>query len=572
MRNIVSKNQSFLKGHSNSITSIAISKDGSRVASGESSLIGFISELIVWNFESRRAVYRLRIHKGGVASVAFSPSGKFLASVGARDDRQLVVWDVTNGVPITSIEAHPDTVHACSFFKRDDSRLITCGANHVKIWHLNEKSKLDCDKVSMGSLKRTYTTIAVAEQSCYCGTQSGDIVEVDLGNKLQKRCGPLKTPFELGVSCLTLIPNGDLLVGTGTGSLAKVALSSLKIVTENKQPDHRASISSIALTPDGTHFFAGSTNGSIMFVNTETLLSEIRSTSLVSRVNAISFPHGLSDIFATASGCEIRLWNSKTKSEMLSIRVPNIECLCIDFALDGKSIISGWSDGKIRAFTPQSGTLLFAIPDAHKDGVTVIKMLSDCVRVVSGGMKGDVRMWKLSKSHQELIVSLKEHRGRISGLVIRTDDNARAVTTSADGSCIVWDLEKNVRLICIFESTVFRGLAYHPDFSQIVTIGSDNRLTYYDVFDGQSLRVLELKASVVTTSKSGSDLIIGSQDGKVSLIDYDRGEIVHTCSHGHSGDISALAIAPNQSFIVSGGVDGGLFFWTLNSQTADRFA
>lgn len=32
---------------------------------------------------------------------------------------------------------------------------------------------------------------------------------------------------------------------------------------------------------------------------------------------------------------------------------------------DGKSIISGWSDGRIRAYGPQSGKLLFTILDAH---------------------------------------------------------------------------------------------------------------------------------------------------------------------------------------------------------------
>jgi hypothetical protein len=32
---------------------------------------------------------------------------------------------------------------------------------------------------------------------------------------------------------------------------------------------------------------------------------------------------------------------------------------------DGKSIITGWSDGKVRAFTPQKGKLLYIIKDAH---------------------------------------------------------------------------------------------------------------------------------------------------------------------------------------------------------------
>jgi hypothetical protein len=52
---------------------------------------------------------------------------------------------------------------------------------------------------------------------------------------------------------------------------------------------------------------------------------------------------------------------------------------------DGKAIISGWSDGKIRAFLPQSGKLLYCINDAHHHGVTAITATTDCQKVVSGG-------------------------------------------------------------------------------------------------------------------------------------------------------------------------------------------
>ena len=39
--------------------------------------------------------------------------------------------------------------------------------------------------------------------------------------------------------------------------------------------------------------------------------------------------------------------------------MPNLECNAIAFNFDGKSILSGWNDGKIRAFYPQSGILCF---------------------------------------------------------------------------------------------------------------------------------------------------------------------------------------------------------------------
>jgi hypothetical protein len=56
---------------------------------------------------------------------------------------------------------------------------------------------------------------------------------------------------------------------------------------------------------------------------------------------------------------------------------------------DGKSIISGWSDGKVRAFGPQSGKLLYTINDAHLKGVTALAATSDSSRVISGGEEGE---------------------------------------------------------------------------------------------------------------------------------------------------------------------------------------
>jgi hypothetical protein len=64
---------------------------------------------------------------------------------------------------------------------------------------------------------------------------------------------------------------------------------------------------------------------------------------------------------------------------------------------DGKSIITGWNDGKIRAFLPQSGKLKFEINQ-------------DCSRVVSGGGDGLIRVWKIGPQSQALIESLKEHK------------------------------------------------------------------------------------------------------------------------------------------------------------------
>merc|ERR1711959_304670 len=92
--------------------------------------------------------------------------------------------------------------------------------------------------------------------------------------------------------------------------------------------------------------------------------------------------------------------------------------------------------------------------------------------------EGEVRVWKILRQTQVMEVSLKEH-------------NSLAVSASSDGSCIVWDLNSKTRALCLFESTMFKNLLYHPDESQLLTTGSDRKITYWNTYDGQAIRVLE---------------------------------------------------------------------------------
>ena len=117
-------------------------------------------------------------------------------------------------------------------------------------------------------------------------------------------------------------------------------------------------VSSITLTADSTHFFCGTNQSNIYWVDGDQLNAELRNTCHYSKINDVAFPYNYSDLFATCSVNDIRIWNAKNRQELLRIQVPNLECNCVAFMRDGKSIISGWSDGKIRAFYPQSGKLM----------------------------------------------------------------------------------------------------------------------------------------------------------------------------------------------------------------------
>jgi WD40 repeat protein len=59
---------------------------------------------------------------------------------------------------------------------------------------------------------------------------------------------------------------------------------------------------------------------------------------------------------------------------------------------DGRAIITGWTDGKVRTFGPQTGKLLYTINDAHHKAVTALAVTpNDAGRLISGGEEGERR-------------------------------------------------------------------------------------------------------------------------------------------------------------------------------------
>lgn len=93
--------------------------------------------------------------------------------------------------------------------------------------------------------------------------------------------------------------------------------------------------------------------------------------------------------------------------------------------------MSAWNDGIIRAFTPLTGKLMYAIPNAHNKGCTAVALTSNGKSLVSGGVEGQVRVWRIEPQKQSLVGVLKEHFGPITSIEINKFDNE--VISSSSG-------------------------------------------------------------------------------------------------------------------------------------------
>ena len=110
----------------------------------------------------------------------------------------------------------------------------------------------------------------------------------------------------------------------------------------------------------------------------------------IAAVLDIKFMNGSSDRFLTCSeDGTVRLWDANDYTVIARCTIMstgNVFPICGIFT--DEVIISGWSDGKIRVFLPQSGKLLYVINDAHNHGCTSVTITSDGERIISGGAEG----------------------------------------------------------------------------------------------------------------------------------------------------------------------------------------
>jgi WD40 repeat protein len=119
------------------VSSVAFSPDGKRIAAGMifSGGSGIEKEehwLRVWNAATGHQELALKGHAASVTSVAFSPEGKRIAS--GSWDNTVKVWDATNGKEILTFKGQPDMV-TCLAFSPDGKRIASgCWDRTVEVW------------------------------------------------------------------------------------------------------------------------------------------------------------------------------------------------------------------------------------------------------------------------------------------------------------------------------------------------------------------------------------------------------------------------------------------------------
>ena len=320
----------------------------------------------------RCLLHRLMQHMGKVQDIAFSARDEFLVTLGGIDDNAVVVWNAKSGRPVCGSPAGPDTALCCQWLNGREDRFVTAGAFHVRVWQVDfGLPKLHAIDVKTGMVRRTVTCMTLSNDDifAYCGTETGDCLKVkierdeirsfnDPDTKVPSMEGLSKERFSLGILSIKTVLNPssgkyNILVGAGDGTIAYLN-PSLNAVA-GKRATTLGGVSSICLHPGGTKFIIGTNQCNQYNVSYDLNDVVMVSSCHFGPVHAVTFPDGCSDLVISSSVGDVRIWNTKSTQELLRIQVPNLDCLCVIVTKSGSSIVTGWTDGKIRAFYPETG-------------------------------------------------------------------------------------------------------------------------------------------------------------------------------------------------------------------------
>ncbi|MGH1417972.1 MAG: caspase family protein [Hyphomicrobiaceae bacterium] len=137
--------RTLVGGHKGTVSSLAFSHDGTRLASG-----GFVGQIAIWDHESGDLKHTLKGHTGQVMDLSFIDKTLRLASVSA--DKTWRVWDGENG-KLTHTNSEGTAPLNALVVSPVDDLFVTAGADRIiRFWNSKTLEPIHATKPTVGGV------------------------------------------------------------------------------------------------------------------------------------------------------------------------------------------------------------------------------------------------------------------------------------------------------------------------------------------------------------------------------------------------------------------------------------
>ncbi|KAE8347505.1 hypothetical protein BDV24DRAFT_157794 [Aspergillus arachidicola] len=507
-----------LEGHTDWVCSLAWSRDGSRLASGE------LSSARIWDLDTSECSVILEVPRPSrlwerVIHIRWLDNKR----VATMSEYAIDVWnlDTSQFVPIFEGNWYAFSSKAWS---DDQSRLAFTKGERILILNLDTK---ELRSMLEG---HEYTVSSIAWSPCGSRLASGSSQDnaIRVWDIRDMQCAFILEGQFGGFDCLVWSPDGS-----------RLAASSLETVhvwdTQTRDcvllKGHTSSITSVAWSSDGSRLASGSWDRTI------------------------------------------RIWDVRTM-DCVFILEGHSDCIwSLAWSLDGSRLASGSEDKNIKIWdtTGQSKSIT-----RGRDGILEsITWSHDGVQLVSLARDRTVRVWNPTTGGQLSIFQGRPNivdwdADYIHKLVWSPDGNQLA-SGSGNGTILVWNPITGDRLsICKGHTHGIEDIAWSPDGSQLASVSDNGTVRVWNPTTGDQLSIGNGSSnglgSKLAWSPDGKQLASGAGDGTVRVWNPTTGDQL-SISGDHINWITDIAWSPDGSQLASVVLNGTVRVWDLTTDS-----
>ncbi len=503
-------------------------------------------------------------HGTRVLSAAFSPDGKHLATIG--DDGTTIIWDATSGEELLRL---PGTTQPSDFvsaqriaYSRDGQLLAACDSRQVKIYDPATGILI----LSLVGHQADVSAVAFSRDGTYIASGSIDgtilVWDVKSGDSLLELAGHTDA-----IEALTFNPDGKWLVTASDDATMRIWDAATGDLLRDYS-DFTGLVDGVTFSPDGTRFAFTTVDGLHVWqldFNTVEGATTITSQEIftIPEGGSVFSPDGtqLAGVSASDIGNAVKLWDSATGRELLTLSGHTGWVMGIAFSPDGNRLASTSLDGtvKIWSLTPGQETVTVSGPGAGYG--TRVAYNPNGQEFATNGGDGTATLWNAETGEPRL--TLAGHDLEVLNVAF-SSDGTRLATGSLDATAIVWDTATGQKLLTIpgHEFGV-RDLAFSPDGSLIATGGFDGTARVWDTATGTLIyQITDHDGLVlgVSFSPDGTHLATSSTDTTAKIRDAKTGEWLLALT-GHSAGLPDIAYSPDGMKLATGSGDGTAIIW-----------
>jgi WD40 repeat protein len=501
---------------------------------------------VVWNVATGAVDSVLKDHDGEIWALAFSPDGRYLATGG--HDQRVVLWDIATHALIARGVGHRGPITDLAFSADGRSLASASDDGSVRLWEATTLAARG-ELVAGGSL----TAVDVSADGALVAA-GADTGAVHVWHATGAPVATITATHE--VDFVRFRDGGHtLLVGAGSAVLLSNVSDGTLIATLSGLTGH---LSRGALA-DASSLIAGSDDGSVRWLD----LSTKRQRTLIEQGGApvmalAATPDGTMVAIGTVAGVEFR--DVRTGALRAQIVGHDGPVSGLAFAPGGRELASAGGDGVLAWWDPQSGARTATVAQ-NDTGWHAVAYGAGAREVAVAGADGGIRIIDRQSGHVR--VTLTGHQLETRGIAY-SPDGLLLASASLDQTLRLWDVASG-REIRRLASTDLQAVAFSPDGTLVVSAGLPD-CSVWRVSSGAKVaehRRHDGMVRAVLFAGDSETVFSAGQDGTIRRwrVHGTSDEIVlHAAA-----PVSALALSPDGTTLISGDVNGRVILWDATS-------